>query len=355
MHLFVVLMVHVHLCVVVMVIIWNTIALFFPSYLRSVPQISSTFDLVSAIGRGTFGILYLGISKIDNLKYALKFLVPTSSVTSIMDEVKALQVLGRHSNIIELLAYTRYLDQIVLVFPYFPHDRFNDILSHLTVHSAKTYIYQLLTALSYVHSHGIVHRDINPSNFLYNRASNSGKLIDFGMAKLINKPRKYYVFSRPQTYCAKCSHNANSVCTKCLAKKEKRVPRSGTPGYRAPEILLQYQKQTSSIDIWSCGVILLSLLSKRYPFFTASDDKRALAEIVHVFGSSACIYAASQIGISLNISENFKEHSVAEICRQASLEEEYSDLIKLASTLLDVNCLTRISAEQALREFHFCE
>ena len=273
-------------------------AVHFPSYLRDVPQISSAFNIVSNIGRGTFGVLYLGTSKIiDNkMQYALKFMVPISSTVRYMTEVKALQILGKHPNVIELIAYTRHLDQIVLVFPFFPHDNFKSLLSQFSIQNIRAYIFQLLCALSYVHSHGIIHRDVNPSNFLYNRVTEIGKLIDFGMAQFVNRPKKpqtQYVYGNSRTH--QCSHRPSSVCTKCLAKKGKRVSRSGTPGYRAPEILLQHQYQTSAIDIWSCGIILLTLLSKRYLFFTSKFDSSALAEIVQVFGSSSCILAANEI------------------------------------------------------------
>jgi len=63
------------------------------------------------------------------------------------------------------------------------------------------------------------------------------------------------------------------------------APRAGTRGFRAPEILWKDNNQTVAVDIWSAGVILLTLLTKRYPFFNSSDDMTALAEIYCLFGS----------------------------------------------------------------------
>lgn len=68
-----------------------------------------------------------------------------------------------------------------------------------------------------------------------------------------------------------------------MSKPEKRVPRAGTPGYRAPEVLLRYSKQTGAIDLWSAGVMLLALISKRYPFFRSVNDLHSLSEIISFF------------------------------------------------------------------------
>lgn len=125
----------------------------FPSFLRKVPEISSSFEIVERIGRGTFGVVFMGISRINSLQYALKFLIPTSSSDSVLAEVKALQLVGKHLNVVELLAYVRHLDQIVLVFPYFPHHSFKHLLSSFTVKLAKIYMRHLLSALSHIYIH----------------------------------------------------------------------------------------------------------------------------------------------------------------------------------------------------------
>lgn len=54
---------------------------------------------------------------------------------------------------------------------------------------------------------------------------------------------------------------------------------------------------TAAIDVWSAGVILLSLLSGRYPFFKASDDLIALTQIMTIRGSRETIQAAKAFGV----------------------------------------------------------
>lgn len=53
---------------------------------------------------------------------------------------------------------------------------------------------------------------------------------------------------------------------------------------------------TAAIDVWSAGVILLSLLSGRYPFFKATDDMIALVQIMTLRGSRETIKAAKSFG-----------------------------------------------------------
>lgn len=52
----------------------------------------------------------------------------------------------------------------------------------------------------------------------------------------------------------------------------------------------------TAIDVWSAGVILLSLLSGRYPFFKANDDLMALTQIMTILGSRETIQAAKKFG-----------------------------------------------------------
>jgi len=96
-----------------------------------------------------------------------------------------------------------------------------------------------------------------------------------------------------------------SLCCKSLCllrysivscRPNQIAPRAGTPGFRAPEVLMKHPLQTTAVDIWSSGVILLCLLSRRYPFFRAHDDMSAMAQIVGLFGSSKCVEAAKCLG-----------------------------------------------------------
>eukprot|EP00440_Ansanella_granifera_P052025 gb/GFBE01056403.1/.p1 GENE.gb/GFBE01056403.1/~~gb/GFBE01056403.1/.p1 ORF type:complete len:554 (+),score=146.17 gb/GFBE01056403.1/:1-1662(+) len=107
-------------------------------------------------------------------------------------------------------------------------------LKRFTERDAADAVSQMLLALNYIHSHGIVHRDLKLENFLYDyRTSNHLKLIDFGFSKMWDPNIK--------------------MCVSC-----------GTLAYVAPEVL--QKAYTSQCDLWSLGVIAFVLLSGYMPF-----------------------------------------------------------------------------------------
>merc|ERR1712056_142813 len=90
--------------------------------------------------------------------------------------------------------------------------------------------WQMLLAVNYIHSHGIVHRDLKLENFVYDKkGSNTLKMIDFGFGKV-------------------CVDDAT-----CYS-------RVGTTAYAAPEVL-DNKDYDSKCDLWSLGVIVYALLT----------------------------------------------------------------------------------------------
>ena len=51
-----------------------------------------------------------------------------------------------------------------------------------------------------------------------------------------------------------------------------------------------------AVDMWAAGVIFLSILSGRYPFFKAQDDMTALMQIMSILGTDAMVKAAHAYG-----------------------------------------------------------
>lgn len=174
-------------------------------------------------------MVMLGVMKqIPKLMCAMKYLVPTSCVHA-HAEIRALQIIGKHPNVIELLTSVRYQDQVVLVFPYFEHDNFTCLMETANLVDIKFYMHSLLNGLAHIHSKGIIHRDIKPSNFLYKKEFRTGKLIDFGLVnnlpntgnRVFKKPciPKKKLSVKPKYCCHDCVH----VCEVCMSRKLKKV------------------------------------------------------------------------------------------------------------------------------------
>ena len=81
-----------------------------------------------------------------------------------------------------------------------------------------------------------------------------------------------------------------------LSRGHQNTPRAGTPGFRSPEVLLKYPQQSPAVDMWSAGVIFLSILTGRYPFFRAYDDLTSLAQIMTLRGTGEAAKAAFKLG-----------------------------------------------------------
>ncbi len=113
-------------------------------------------------------------------------------------------------------------------------------------------MFALLKAVKHLTDYGVIHRDIKPSNFLYDPATHTGLLIDFGLSEIEVdnnfKPKKL---------------GDNETVKKIaeLQKKMKIRNRTGTKGYMPPEALFNFQNQGNAVDVWACGVIFLSFLA----------------------------------------------------------------------------------------------
>jgi len=118
----------------------------------------------------------------------------------------------------------------------------------------KCVMHQVLEALVYLHSKGIMHRDIKGSNILLNNKGDV-KLADFGLArKLDRRPNPQYT---------------NRVITLW---------------YRAPELLLGSRNYSTQVDMWSMGCFFFELLTFK-PLFPGDKEARMLELIYQICGT----------------------------------------------------------------------
>ncbi|XP_063611259.1 cell division cycle 7-related protein kinase-like [Penaeus indicus] len=158
----------------------------------AVPQLESLFVISQCIGHGTFSSVYLARTKHTTTingrhHFAIKHIIPTSHPSRVYMELKCLKLIGGSDNVMGVTMCFREMNHVVLVMPYFPHDSFADYVGCLTIAELQNYLRNLLIALRRVHSFGIIHRDVKPANFLYNRKQQRYSLVDFGLAQEVSQ------------------------------------------------------------------------------------------------------------------------------------------------------------------------
>lgn len=114
--------------------------------------------------------------------------------------------------------------------------------------------------------------------------------------------------------------------------------------------------------MWSAGVILLTLLGRRFPFFNSADDVDAMIEMASIFGTRRMKAAAAMHGqiFETNIPTiGEKGHSWEKLVRWASCVEELTESEKQATRLLarlmELDPQKRLSAREALQHDFFTD
>ncbi|KAI4127623.1 MAG: hypothetical protein LQ338_003118 [Usnochroma carphineum] len=299
---------------------------------------------------------------------AIKKIYVTSSPSRIQNELELLHDLRGYRSICPLITAFRHRDQVIAVLPYFRHQDFRMFYRQMAPYDIKVYFRSLFAALAAVHREGIIHRDIKPTNFLYDIRRSQGVLVDFGLAE------------REGTECSHClcqdsnqSRRIKIESSKAFGqppatgypkddqRSSRRANRAGTRGFRAPEVLFKCTAQTTKIDIWSVGVILLTILCQRFPFFNSADDVDALIEIASIFGQrrmKACallhgtIFECSlpTVGEKGFLLKQIVQWSVSSTRpdEREEIDPEVMECISFLELCLELDPKKRISARRAL-------
>jgi len=212
------------------------------------------------LGTGTYGEVYKGRDKLTGAFVALKRIrletedegIPSTTLREI-----AVQRQLSHPNIVALLDVAHNDSRLYLIFEFVEQD-LKKLLSDspsgpLQPQQLCSYAFQLLKAIDYCHSRGVMHRDLKPHNIL---VSSNGllKVTDFGLARAFVPPIRQW------------THEVVTLW------------------YRAPEILLGAEIYALPIDVWSIGVIIAEMVAK-LPLLPGDSEIDELYRIFRIFGT----------------------------------------------------------------------
>ncbi len=222
------------------------------------------YEIVRELGAGGMGVVFLAHNRILERDEVLKVMGPQIvDQPGVMDrflrEIRAVAKL-RHPNIVN--AYTAFRSGPSFVFA-MEYVRGLDLRKVVTargpmpVAHACYYVHKAALGLQHAHEEGMVHRDIKPSNLMlsYQKDRAVIKVLDFGLAK------------------ANSEHYPRESRTdepKLEGELANRLTLSGymlgTPGFAAPEQIVDARNADIRADIYSLGCTLYYLLSGRPPF-----------------------------------------------------------------------------------------
>ncbi|HWY59418.1 MAG TPA: serine/threonine-protein kinase [Terriglobales bacterium] len=159
-----------------------------------VGQTVGDYEILSLLGRGGMGKVFKVRNLISDRIEAMKVLLPDADATPELAErfareIKLVATL-EHPNIAALRTALRVGSQMLMIMEFVEGTSLEQQIQSQKPDWGRAvhFAVQVLPALSYAHQHGVVHRDVKPSNILV-RADDSVKLTDFGIASRVGDPR----------------------------------------------------------------------------------------------------------------------------------------------------------------------
>ncbi|KAL3310320.1 hypothetical protein Ciccas_011116, partial [Cichlidogyrus casuarinus] len=186
------------------------------------------------------------------------------SITSAKRAYRELKILSNiyHENVVCMKDIVKMDDrenfqEIMIICEFMQTDLHKIIASKqpLTMDHVKLFLYQILRGIKFIHSCGILHRDLKPGNLLVN-GNCLLKICDFGLARTVEE-----------------SHYPETMTMEVV-----------TQFYRSPELLLGFNRYSSAVDIWSIGCILGELILRRV-LFPSMNPIKHLEMITDLIGS----------------------------------------------------------------------
>ncbi|KAL4855478.1 Casein kinase II subunit alpha-1 [Chlorella vulgaris] len=228
------------------------------------------YEVVRKVGRGKYSEVFEGVNTKSNEKCIIKILKPVKK-KKIKREIKILQNLFGGPNVIKLLDVVRDPQSKTpsLIFEYVNNTDFKVLYPTLSDYDIRFYVMEILKALDFCHSKGIMHRDVKPHNIMIDHSQKKLRLIDWGLAEFYHPGREYNV-------------------------------RVASRYFKGPELLVDLQDYDYSLDMWSLGCMLSGMIFRKEPFFYGHDNYDQLVKICKVLGTDSFYAYLNKYGLELD-------------------------------------------------------
>jgi serine/threonine protein kinase len=227
------------------------------------PPVVRTYALEGKIGHGSFGVVYHARTS-KGQRVALKRIhvagVPSSELLAVIREIQTLRT-NVHPSIVKLID-CELLPASLTVHIIMEHvetdlaqvfrnkQLCNRISNHWTSEHSNFVLYQLLSALQHMHSHGIAHRDLKTNNILVRRSDVQIKVCDFGLARWMPKSCEDLMGRTAAELPI-----AHALTRMQISRPTHQLTRHVvTRWYRAPEVVLQL-RYGLPVDLWAVGCV----------------------------------------------------------------------------------------------------
>ena len=237
------------------------------------------------ITEGYYGKIMSGVHIKTGEKVCIK-IIEKSKLTKEDEEKLSIEInilsLLKHCNVIQMYSIINAPTAIYIILEYIEGVDLQDYVSDkdkLNESEGRYIFYQILSAVYYLHSLGIAHRDLRLENILID--SNHGiKLIDFGQSTFYdNRDYSYYeslIFKKTST---KFEKGIKDDVNLEVEKKRLLSTPFGNLMYSPPEILKGENYIPHNSEVWSLGIMLYVMINGNLPF-DFSDDKYEVLESI---------------------------------------------------------------------------
>ncbi|RPD64081.1 Pkinase-domain-containing protein [Lentinus tigrinus ALCF2SS1-7] len=291
-------------------------------------NVPDRYEIVRRIGGGRYSEVFEGIDSSNEESCVIKVLKPVAK-KKIKREIKILRNLAGGPNVIRLMdtVHDPPSRSNSLVMEYVQNTDWKDLYGTLTEMEIKFYLFQLLRALDFVHSRGIIHRDVKPGNIMFDRSRRKLRLIDWGLAEFYHPGTELHI-------------------------------RVASRYFKGPELLVGYKHYDYSLDLWSVGTILAALIFRREHFFRGRDNEDQLLKIVKVLGTDDFERYLTTYRLYLqtyndDLLQSYAKQPWSRFVTQDNKANVSSDGIDLLDKLLRYNHQERLTAAEALAHSFF--